>query len=333
VLSIGVSLLLLIYVVNDLYGYFIGVVIAEGVVATILFYWFLKNYSVILSRVSGNLAINLIKFGLPLLITEISFLLLTYADRYMIVGYIGKDALGLYSVGYNIASYISDALMFSLSYSIVPIYVTLYGEKGREETEVFLKSSMHYLLVFLIPICVGFTSVSNDLLVLLASEKYAHAATFSPIILIGSFFLGVNRILNAGLYLKKRTNILLAIMLTAVVINIILNVILLPIYGVTGAAIATLVACAWTTILTVVFSYKHLTIRINARLLFYHVVLSGIMFFVIEQIALSVLWIDLVVRIVTGMLIIGLGVVLIEKEIRAKIKTMLSFKKSLYETD
>mgnify|MGYP001559011423 FL=1 len=223
IISIGLSLLLLIYVIGQFYGYFIGLVLAELIISMILFYWFFAKYKIDFNKVSGRLAMDLMKFGTPLLITELSYLLLSYVDRYMIVAYYGENTLGLYSAGYNLASYISDIIMFSLSYAVIPIYVGIYEKEGKEKTEEFLKRCLHYLLIAIIPVFFGYLAISNDLLITLASKKYAAAAVFSPIILLGSLFFGMNNIFNAGLYLKKKSMTILIIMLSAVIINIFLK--------------------------------------------------------------------------------------------------------------
>lgn len=321
------SLLLLLYIIGAFYGYFIGLVLSELFVSIILFYWFFTHYKIVLSKVSGSLAMGLVKFGLPLLITELSYLLLSYADRYLIAAYQGVDDLGMYSVGYNVASYISDMMMFSLSYAVVPIYVALYQKEGREKTEEFLCKCMHYLLVAIIPICIGYALVSRDLLVTLASERYIEASQFSPIILLGSFFLGMNNILNAGLYLGKKTRVILAIMLTAVIVNIIMNLFLLPVYGIMGSAIATLAACMISSALTYIFSHNHLTVRINLKQIVYHLALSAVMFLVVRQIVIDKTWISLFVKVAAGFFIISAGVFFIEKDIRVKVLSMLPFKK------
>lgn len=323
ILSIGFSLLLLIYLLKGLYGYFIGIILAEIIVSIILFYWFLSNYKIIPNRVSGELAVKLIKFGTPLLITELSYLLLSYADRYMIVAYYGEEVLGLYSVGYNLASYLSNIIMFSLSYTVVPIYVDIYEKDGKEKTEEFLQRCLHYLIIAVIPVFFGYLAISNDLFITLASVKYASAAAFSPIILLGALFLGINYIFNAGLYLKKKSMTLLAIMLSAVVINIILNIILLPQYGVMGAAIATLLACIATTIATILLSYRYIVVRADIKAALYYLILSCIMYFAVKQIETGVVWVNLASKIIAGVLIIAPGVLFREDEIRNKLKSVL----------
>jgi O-antigen/teichoic acid export membrane protein len=327
VISIAASLFLLLYLIGELYGYFIGLVLAELTVSVVLFYWFLANYKIALSKVSGDLALKLIRFGVPLLITEMSYLLLSYADRYMIVAFNGEDALGLYSVGYNLASYISDMVMFPLSYAVIPIYVGIYEKEGKEKTEDFLEKCLHYLLIAIIPLCAGYFVIARDLFVTLASEKYISAASFSPVILLGSLFLGINSILNAGLYLQKRSMSILAIMLSALVVNIILNLLLLPVYGAFGAAIATLAACLVSTVMTTVLSFRHICIRINLGTIFFYTLISAIMYFVLNLITTPYAWANLLIKVALGMLMIAPVVLLKEKEVFEKVKGMLPFKK------
>lgn len=326
IISIALSLFFLIYVIGEFYGFFIGMILAEIIVSLILFYWFLSNYKIALNKVSGELAKNLIKFGWPLLITELSYLLLSYADRYMIVAYKGEGELGLYSVGYNMASYISDIVMFSLSYAVIPIYVGIYEKEGKEKTEEFLKRCLHYLLIAIIPMLFGYIAISEDLFTTLASKKYAAAAIFSPIILLGSLFLGMNNIFNAGLYLKKKSMSILLIMLSALMTNIVMNLVLIPAYGIMGAAIATLVACIVLAALTIFLSYKYIIVKIDIRTIFYYLLLSGIMYFIVKQIETGIHWMNLFTKIITGALIIVPGVLIKEKEVRAKIKWILPAK-------
>ena len=90
---------------------------------------------------------------------------------------------------------------------------------------------------------------------------------------------------------------LLAIMLSAVVINIILNIILLPQYGVMGAAIATLLACIATTIATILLSYRYIVVRADIKAALYYLILSCIMYFAVKQIETGVVWVNLATRL------------------------------------
>lgn len=328
--SIVLSLVLLLLVVKDFYGYFIGLAAAEVAAAGFLFYWFFKHYSVKLGAASGELAKKLIMFGIPLLLTEISYLLLAYADRYMIAAYRGEADLGLYSVGYNLASYAGDIIMFSLSYSVIPIYVGLYQKNGKEETEKFLSMCTNYLVIAVIPMFFIYATVARDMFVTLASLKYEEAAAFSPIILLGSIFMGSNSIFNAGLYIKKKSSAILGIMLFALAVNIAANIVLLPRYGVTGAAYATLLACVISTALTIALSFRHLRVNIKIGTIAYYTVFSLAAWALITRIDTGFEWANILVKLSAWFAALVPAVLLREKEIMRKVKT-LPFLKRVFD--
>ena len=77
VIAFVLGLLFFLFVFQkQIIGYFLGVATAEFIIALILFYWVFTNYRIILAKVSQSLTIKLIKFGAPLLLTELSYLLL-----------------------------------------------------------------------------------------------------------------------------------------------------------------------------------------------------------------------------------------------------------------
>lgn len=327
-LSIGLSLALLLLVLKDFYGYFIGLAAAEVAASAFLFYWFFKHYSVKISSASSALAKKLIKFGIPLLLTEISYLLLAYADRYMIAAYRGEADLGLYSVGYNLASYAGDLVMFSLSYAVIPIYVGIYQKSGREETEKFLTMCMKYLVIAAIPMFFIYSTVARDLFVALASKKYEEAAMFSPVILLGSILMGSNSIFNAGLYLKKKSSSILFIMLAALAVNIAANVLLLPGYGVTGAAAATLIACAVAMTLTIALSFRHIRVNVSFWTLVYYTVLSLAIFAGASRIETGSEWLNIFVKLAAWGFTIVPAILFREKEIFQKFKGLPILRKA-----
>ena len=328
-LSIGLSLLLLIYLVGDFYGYFIGIVAAELIMLLILFYWFTSKHKIIISAASGALALKLMKFGAPLLVSELSFLLLSYVDRYMIMAYLGEGALGIYSVGSNMASYVTEIIMFSMSYAVIPIYVGIYEKEGKEKTEAFLSKCLYYLLIAVLAIFAGYAATVTDLLTILTSEKFVAAAKFSHLILLGSLFLGMNSILRAGLYLRRDTTSILAIMLSALILNVVLNIFLLPKYGIMGAAISQLITCTVAASLTVLLSFRHIFIKVDLKSILFYSALSILMYVVLSWISTPFVWLNLLVKIAVGFALISTGVLIREKEVLLALKAILASRNNL----
>ena len=315
--GIGMGFAFLLLVIGKLYGYFLGIALAELGAGIYLYRWLLTSHKFSISRVSGSLSVDLIKFGLPLLLSELSYLLLSYADRYMVLAYLGPNTLGIYAVGYSLPGYINDIVMFSLSYAVVPIYNELYLREGKTATERFLSHSLNYYLMAMIPVCAGYAAVVGDLIYVLASSKYEPAAVFSPAILVARVLLGMNSMLYAGLYVNKRSGQILAGMLSAVVVDVGANLILLPRYGASGAAMATLIACGTSSVLMTALSYRYVRPRMAIRSIVYYLAVSAVMYGLVSQLETGSHWLNLVVRIPAGACLVAVAMIMHDRQIRA----------------
>jgi O-antigen/teichoic acid export membrane protein len=173
--------------------------------------------------------------------------------------------------------------------------------------------------MIIIPMWFGYMAISKDLLIALASEKYASAANLSPLILAGYFLLGLNVLLNAGLYLEKKTIVSFGISFSAVLFNICLNFLLLTRLNLMGAAISSFASSLLATVLTFLISSKYLTLKIEMKTLVYYVSVSCFMFIILRQIEMPGIWMNLGVKVMLGILITAVAILWMEKEIRDKI--------------
>ncbi len=320
-LSVALSLFLLLYISRALASYFIGGAVVEWLSGLVLFYWFFRNYKISLSHVSWDLTSMLVRFGAPVLLTEIAYLLLAYVDRYMIVYYLGEASLGTYAVGYTLANYVADILNVSVAYAILPVYTKIFVEEGREKTEEFLEKCTHYLLIGMIPISFGFAAVCRDVIVWLASKKYESAVMITPMILAGTCVLGFNTLFYAGLYLRKKTVQILLIVISGALIKICLNLFLLPFMGIEGAGLTTMISCFYVIILTAILSFRHVTIRINIGSLAYHLLMGFLMFVVVRHVHVREGFINLAIKVFIGVIVVLPAVLLRETELRGWIKS------------
>ncbi len=312
--STTLSLLLLFAFGGSIAAFFAGVAGAEVLGSIALFSWLFRNYSVAIASASRPLSLQLIRFGLPLLATELGYLLLIYSDRYIIAIFNGTAAVGEYTVGYNLPAYINDLVLFSVSYAIVPIYTELYAKKGKAETQAFLARALKYYVIGLIPACAGYAAVARDIIVILASERYESSASFSPIILCGLAFMGMNYILYAGLYLEKRTNLILLTMMLTLLVNVGLNLWLVPQEGPWGAAMATLVACVFSSVLTASLSFRYLSIRLPFASITIYGATALIMLWVLLQIDLPSPWLNVAVKVPLGVLGAGAAMLISDRK-------------------
>jgi O-antigen/teichoic acid export membrane protein len=192
---------------------------------------------------------ELLGFGIPMMIGyEMSGIVLAVGDRYVIEGMIGQEPLGLYSAAYNLCQYVQQVVIASVGQAIMPIYMQMWDQKGKEETAQFIARSLRTYVLFGAPVIAGLASVGPELLPSLASDKYASAAAILPWVIAGMVVDGTNTMVGAGLFIHRKTRTIMSIVIVCAAINIGLNLLLVPRIGILGSAIATLVSYSVTSL-------------------------------------------------------------------------------------
>jgi O-antigen/teichoic acid export membrane protein len=88
----------------------------------------------------------------------------------------------------------------------------------------------------------GITLLGEDIIKIISTEIYYQASTIVPYIALSYLFFGIYFMINIGISIKKKTEYSALILGFSAVVNIILNYILIPKYGINGAAISTLIS-------------------------------------------------------------------------------------------
>ena len=216
----------------------------EGCVVLLQWIMLRREKQIRAAAVSRNIMRQSLAFGAPLILYELSSLVLDSGDRVLIRVYAGGVALGLYSAAYNIAGYVQDALMTPLNLAITPIYMRIWRQQGSEATQAFLSRALTWFAVAAFAVT-GLVSVtSSDVIVLLASRRFAEAHRLLPVLVPGLMLYAVHIFLNVGLILSKRTMLMAGMVSASAVLNLLLNLLLIPHYGSLGSAWATLLSDA-----------------------------------------------------------------------------------------
>lgn len=190
-------------------------------------------------RVDKSLLFQIIDEGKFLWVSYISFLVYTQVDRLMIKYYMGVADVGIYTIGVQLSTILA-ILLGPVQNSLFPKMMELYRKDYKEYYKFYLFSNtlvtQFYLIITLISI-----------LVVKFAFGYVYAQEYNPAIevytiLAVSIFVKANASLQTGhMTLKNITKKSFYKTLISLVINIILNALLIPKYGIDGAAIATLI--------------------------------------------------------------------------------------------
>ena len=222
-----------------------------------------------------------LKFGLPLVFGSVGFMLLNLSDRYIIKFLIGAESNALYGLAYRVAGVLNMFLVLPFSLGLLPIAYKYYGKPDdkRLYSKLMTYSSFFFVWGFV------FLSLFSKEIISILSEnpQYEAAYIVVPIILLSYVLSGMRLNAQIGMMLTKNTKPIAWITIGAAALNIILNFIFIPIYGITAAAVNTLLAFVVFYFVTQTFSNKYLKIPYENNKLFLLLVtgiaLSSIIYF------------------------------------------------------
>ena len=245
---------------------------------------------------------KVVAFGLPLLAFEVTNIVLAFGDRVLIKELMTDVDLGHYTAAYNLSDNIQKLMLLPIALAIQPMYMKIWTGEGREATQAFLSKAGALFFLLAIPSIVGIVAVREPLILLLAGSDYLNGANVVPLAFGGYMLYGSYVVLAAGLFLYKQTIRMSVAVGVACVANVLLNLALIPAYGILGAAIATAISYVGLMIALTVMSFRQLPFPIPWAYLLRVVAMSGIMF-------LAINWIDLTYTALTLAAQIGVGIV------------------------
>ena len=151
---------------------------------------------------------------------------------------VSRDAvIGWYSSAYNLLD-AATSIAVAVSASILPVAV-VYFHESKEKLLKLYSLSIRFLTYLSIPIAVGTTLLADKIILLLYGSAYANAALALRILVWTLIPLCINYIMGATMIAIHKEKEGMYILFLNAVVNIILNLLLIPKYSLYGAAIAT----------------------------------------------------------------------------------------------
>ena len=220
-------------------------------------------------------------FGLPLIPATLSYWVVNSSDHYVIGIFLGIAFVGYYSPGYILGSII---VMFvaPLAFMLPAVLSKYYDGNNIDAVKTVLRYSLKYFLMLAIPATFGLSLLSKPLLTILTTPEIASQGyLITPFIAVSSLLVGACTVISHIIVLKKKTKITGIIWIMAAILNLGLNLIVIPYMGILGAAITTLITFTFAFILITHYTFKYLTFDIEFGFILKSIVASIIMSLVI----------------------------------------------------
>lgn len=242
-------------------GFFAGTLLAELLTTGFVAWYLWKRHDMATSQASPRLFKAMALFGIPMVAYEFAGVILGIGDRYVIQSLLGSGPLGTYAAAFNMCEYIQSVVATALSLAVTPIYTRIWEEQGREATEAFVERVLHFYLLVAVAIVTAMWLVGGQLLVLLASSKYAPGAVIIPAVIAAMALDGAVPVIGAGLFLAKQTKKLMVVVVLCASLNMLLNLMLVPRLGLLGSGLSFLISISCLAAAVGLLGRSTLTVR------------------------------------------------------------------------
>jgi len=270
---LAIALSLNVYFIAGLRLGVVGVlyssVIASTIMATVLITTTLWEVGI---RFSAEKLVAMLRYGVPLIPMTFGLFVLNFSDRFFLQGYTNLETVGVYALGYKFGM-MSGVLITSPFLQFWTAY--MYEVVERPDAREVIARLQVYLTLLLLAFTLALSIFSEELLRVVSPPEYWGAAHVIAIVGLAYVFMGLSHFFRVGLYYTKQTKYLGYAVGGSAILNLPLNLALIPTFGAMGAAWATLISFAILALATFAVSQRIFPIRFQyIRLL--KLILAGV---------------------------------------------------------
>ena len=239
-LVIGLNILFLAVFNLGITGYVLSVVLADFICTVYLFVRE-RLWRQIILHPKKSAAVSMLKYSIPLIPTTVIWWITSVSDRYMVNGYIGSEANGIYAVSYKIPTIltlVSSIFMQAWQFSAV---AESHGDR-KEHIKFFSRvwRSFQAIMFLAGALIIAF---SKPVIKILSTENYYEAWKYVPLLSASMIFTAFVSFTGTVYVVTKKSGVSLVTAIVGAISNIVLNYFLIPSkLGVQGAAIATFIS-------------------------------------------------------------------------------------------
>ena len=257
----GLSIIILLVVVKEMgvYGVLLGTLISNFVLTILLTVFTLTRTRL---RVDWTLVKGMIKFGLPLVPSNISAYIVQASDRWFVKEYVNMASTGLYSIGYKFGTLVHQFVTSPFIQIWTPRRCEYFDKEGSDR--IFARIFTYFCAVSLF-VGLMISLLSKEIIQVMTTEAFWSAYLVVPVIVLAYIVFSFHYHFNVGILIKKATKYIAYVNVANGCLNIILNVIMIKRYGIWGAAFATLICFVFKAGMTYYYSNRLYRISVEWR--------------------------------------------------------------------
>ncbi|SFD86916.1 Membrane protein involved in the export of O-antigen and teichoic acid [Lentibacillus persicus] len=258
ILRISTALLLVfLFKVNE-EALFIALIVAHSVpiiIYTKKYFTFRWEYF----KFSKSFAKKVFNYGFPLTFTFLLVYIINSSDRILIQHFLNESAVGLYSIPYEFTTFTLTNIFMVGSMAFFPVIVKELEHDGILKSRERISQYSILLLSITLPSAIFMIMTARFMAGLLLGENYSseNVVFIIQLMSIATLLQGFKAyFFDYAFQLGQNTYKQIIPVIFSAIVNVIANLILIPVYGVVGAVIATLFSYSIGIILSIIIGYK-----------------------------------------------------------------------------
>lgn len=187
----------------------------------------------------------------PMAISALSYFLMQSVDILLLAKYSTFEQVAYYAVAVKLATITSLGLL-SVNIIIAPKIAEMYTNGNNEKLKPLLRNSNRLILILSFPV-IALLAFFSDWILNLFGNDYVVAQSALLILLFGQFFNSLCGPLGVYMNMTGKQNKLQRMLIFGLLLNVILNIIFIPKYGMIGAASSTALSMiVWKSMATII---------------------------------------------------------------------------------
>lgn len=255
--SFAINILEVIVFKRGAYGVVEGSLFSS-VITSFAYFFVVKD--LIVMRFKADLVLEPMKFSVPLIPHALSGLVFMYSDRIILERHVALSAIGVYMFSDKISMVFKQLVNgFNSAFSPYFNHASSLSKPNAVMEAKYISSVFVYLISMMV---VTVSLFSTEIMFLFFNENYFRAWKMVPILSLAYVFRSLYCFSSSGLFYEKRTGRVALITGLAAVINIIINLALIPEYGVMIAVYSTVISFFVSYLLAECLSYNVYNLKI-----------------------------------------------------------------------
>lgn len=271
-----------------------------------------------ISCINKERGLEMLKYSIPLIPNGIMWLLVSALNRPVLEHYFGMNDVGLFAV----ASKFPSILIVVFSIFIFSWQISVLEEFKKPDYKVFYNKMLRFIFLILTFLSCGVTIFSKTIISIMADAKFLESWKILPLLVFAVLFSSLSGFVGTNFSATKQSKYYFYSSIWGALASIIFNMLLIPFYGLYGAALAVVLSYAIMAISRIKYSWK--LVKISNLYVYASMILINILVILVPSYIQNILHKGILY------LFLFIGLLLVNKSVLLNIKDMcLNFRNKL----